>query len=131
MQGVVVAILTKREYKELYLLHYQKAQAGIVESQFKLGEYYEKGNGVAKNYQLAAYWYQKAVDGRHPLASLNLSWLQLKAADDEKSGMQVDLFNRCLSDCRELERSCSRLALLSDGCDGFQKLNFFGASRPL
>lgn len=128
---IIVVMLTKREYKELYLLHYQKAQAGVVESQFKLGEYYEKGNGVVKNYQLAAFWYQKAVDGKHPLASLNLSWLQLKKANGEQNDMQVDLFNRCLSDCRRLEQSCSRLALLSDGCDGFQKSNVFGVLRQL
>jgi TPR repeat protein len=71
-------MLTRREYKELYLLHYSKAESGNVESQFKLGEYYEHGNGVVKNYELATFWYQKAANGKHPMALFNLDWMRLK-----------------------------------------------------
>lgn len=120
-------MLTQREYKELYLLHYQKANSGNVESQFKLGEYYEQGRGVVKDYHLAAFWYQKAIDGRHPVASLNLSWLRLKETGDEQNC--VKLLNRCLPDCWKLEQGHSRLALLSDGCGDFNTSNVLGVTK--
>lgn len=85
-------MLTKREYKELYLLHYQKAKTGNAESQFKLGEFYEHGNGVVKNYELARFWYQKAVENKHPHAALNLSWLRLKETGVVQNGIDLKLF---------------------------------------
>lgn len=122
-------MLTQREYKELYLLHYQKANSGNVESQFKLGEYYEQGRGVVKDYHLAAFWYQKAIDGRHPLASLNLSWLRLKETSGEQNGVPMGLLNRCLPDCWKLEQGHSRLALLSDGRGDFNTSNILGVTK--
>lgn len=78
-------MLTKREYKELYLLHHKKAESGNVESQFKLGEYYEHGNGVVKDFNLAEFWYRKAADAKHPMALLNLNWMRLKALGVEQN----------------------------------------------
>lgn len=111
-------MLTKREYKELYLLHHQKAEAGNVESKFKLGEYYEHGNGVVRNYQLAAFWYQKAVEAGHPLASLNLSWLRLKEAnEDPQNGGHFGLLNDNLFNYQEFQGDYSCLVLLTNVID--------------
>jgi TPR repeat protein len=74
-------LMTRREYKELYLHHYSRAEKGNVESSFKLGEIYEYGRGVVKDYKLAEFWYLKAAEKKHPTAKLNLSWLRLKKED--------------------------------------------------
>lgn len=110
-----LAMLTKREYKELYLLHYQKAKMGDVQSQFKLGVCYEHGNGVVQDYELAAFWYQKAIDGGHPLAELNLSWVQLKQTRTSQDYVDFNFFSYHSVNSRRLEESYNCLMLLSDG----------------
>ena len=63
--------------QELYHLHHNRAKNGDIESQFKLGEFYERGEGVTKNIKLAELWYAKAAEKKHQLARLKLSWLHL------------------------------------------------------
>ena len=66
--------------QELYHLHHNRAKNGDIESQFKLGEFYERGQGVTKNIKLAELLYAKATkatEKKHQLARLKLSWLHL------------------------------------------------------
>lgn len=83
--------MTRREYKELYLHHYSRAEKGNIESLLKLGEFYEYGKGVVQDYKLAEFWYAKAAEKKHPMATLNLSWLRLK---QDGSTLHVPIFHR-------------------------------------
>lgn len=65
------------QYQELFSQHHTRAKDGDIESQFKLGELYERGKGVTENKKLAEFWYAKAAEKKHPLAILNLNWLRL------------------------------------------------------
>lgn len=47
----------------------QSAQQGDAESQFRLAQCYEQGNGVDKNKDSTYYWYKKAAMNNHPEAS--------------------------------------------------------------
>lgn len=50
----------------------QAAESGDVDAQTNVGEIYERGLGVAPNYEAAASWYQKAADKNHARALFNL-----------------------------------------------------------
>lgn len=115
-------MLTKREYKELYLLHYKKAALGNVESQFKLGEFYEHGRGVPKDYKCSQFWYRKAADGNHPLALLNLNWVRLKESGVDRNEGQLTLFADCIPSCRKYESSCRCIMRISSDECADQKL---------
>ena len=52
-----------------------KAQAGEPEAQAYVGEIYEKGLGLAPNYQVAAQWYSKAAEQGNTRAQINLGYL--------------------------------------------------------
>jgi hypothetical protein len=53
----------------------QAAEGGDVEAQANVGEIYERGMGVAPNYEAAAMWYQKAADKNSSRALFNLGTL--------------------------------------------------------
>jgi hypothetical protein len=53
----------------------QAAESGDVDAQTNVGEIYERGLGVAPNYEAAAIWYQKAADKNHARALFNLGTL--------------------------------------------------------
>ncbi len=48
------------------------------EAQYRLGEMYYNGNGVAKNYQTAISWYEKAAHQNHHAAAYRLGYLYEK-----------------------------------------------------
>jgi tetratricopeptide (TPR) repeat protein len=50
----------------------QTAESGDVEAQTNVGEIYERGMGVAPDYEAAAKWYQKAADKNYSRALFNL-----------------------------------------------------------
>ena len=52
-----------------------KAQEGDTEAQFKLGEYFNTGDGVGKDQVEAVNWYSKAAEGGLPEAKFNLATL--------------------------------------------------------
>ena len=39
----------------------QAAEAGDAESQFAVGQFYEQGECVDQNYELATFWYEQAA----------------------------------------------------------------------
>jgi TPR repeat protein len=51
------------------------ANQGHADAQFKLGQIYENGFGVATDYKKAKEWYEKAADQRHANAQYALGWL--------------------------------------------------------
>lgn len=50
----------------------QAAEGGDLEAQTNVGEIYERGMGVAPNYEAAVMWYQKAADKNYSRALFNL-----------------------------------------------------------
>jgi TPR repeat protein len=54
------------------------AELGDEESQAELGELYEKGDGVAQNFQEAAKWYRAAADRGNRSAQAGLGFLYYK-----------------------------------------------------
>ena len=53
----------------------QAAEAGDPEAQTNVGDIYERGLGIAPNYEAAAQWYQKAADKGYSRALFNLGTL--------------------------------------------------------
>lgn len=49
------------------------AEAGDANAQFWLGQMYDLGRGVAKNYAQAMQWYRRAAEQGHPVAQHNLA----------------------------------------------------------
>ena len=87
--------------------HRKKAQQGAADAQYQLGRAYEKGDGVARDYQQAGAWYRKAADlgygpAQHSLGSMYMLgkgmamdpvsayvWLSLAANNNVSSGQQA------------------------------------------
>ncbi len=59
---------------EVQTLH-QTAQAGDLDAQFFLGEFYKQGYQVPQDYAKAAYWYRQAAAQGMPKAQNNLGLL--------------------------------------------------------
>ncbi len=59
------------------------AQNGSVNAQYILGEMYEEGRGVTKNYSKAFEWYKKARDNGHKKADSRIAKLKQKIADEK------------------------------------------------
>ncbi len=55
-----------------------KANEGDAEAQFYVGEIYEKGLGIAPDYDLAVLWYRKAAEQGNSSAMVNLGYLYEK-----------------------------------------------------
>ena len=54
--------------------YYKAANQGDVTAQYNLGVCYHNGNGVAKDYAKAVYWYSKAANQGHASAQCNLGF---------------------------------------------------------
>jgi len=52
-----------------------QAESGDPQAQTYVGEIFEKGLGIEADYQVAAQWYQKAVDQDYSRAKINLGYL--------------------------------------------------------
>ena len=61
-----------------------KAQEGDTEAQFKLGEYFNTGDGVGKDQVEAVNWYSKAADNGHAKAQLKLGEFYLNGTNVEQ-----------------------------------------------
>jgi cell division septation protein DedD len=62
-----------------------QARAGNAREQFLLGLMYERGSGMARNYQQAAYWYGQAAAQNHALSQVSLGNLYDKGLGFEQS----------------------------------------------
>ena len=96
--------LWEKNYEAAYPEFYDVAVLGDMDAQFYLGVMYERGRGVAQDYQQALYWYRKAADQGSPIAQNYLGdmyengqgvaqdyqkalyWYRKSADQDEKVG---------------------------------------------
>ena len=53
----------------------ERAEQGVVESQFMLGNMYFKGNGVEQNIEEALKWYGRAAEKGNAMAQLKLGFI--------------------------------------------------------
>ena len=60
------------------------AKAGDEKAQTYVGEIYEKGLGIAPDYELAAHWYQQAAEKGYSRAQINLGYLYEQGLGVEK-----------------------------------------------
>ena len=67
----------------------QTAESGDVEAQTNVGEIYERGLGVAPNFESAALWYQKAADKGYARALFNLGTLYEQGLGVPKDGLKA------------------------------------------
>jgi uncharacterized protein len=67
----------------------ESAQGGDLEAQTNVGEIYERGMGVAPNYEAAALWYQKAADKGYSRALFNLGTLYEQGLGVEKDSLKA------------------------------------------
>lgn len=72
----------------------QQAQAGDAKAEVKLGNMYESGKGVARDYLQAIQWYQKAVDQGDLAAMCDLAMVYINghgvAKDYQKAGQLLE-----------------------------------------
>lgn len=85
VQEVADGIAHDEEIKVMVANLSFNAEAGDVESQNRLGEMYLYGNGVQKNYELAAYWFKEATKQKYPDAMYNLGICFINGAGVEKN----------------------------------------------
>ena len=81
----------KKRYNDASPLYRQAAEQGHAQSQFRLGMFYENGNGVAKDYDQAIQWYRKAAEQGHANAQCNLGVFYRNGygvTKDDKQGVE-------------------------------------------
>ena len=87
-----VELFQKGDWTAAIPLIEKAAQMGYSDAQNHLGVDYERGEGVPKDAQKAAYWYQKAADQNNPKALWNLGKLYKDGKGvpkDEKKGAEL------------------------------------------
>lgn len=72
------------------------ASSGDITAQNKLGEMFEKGCGVEKNYQSAQEWYQKSADQDDDIGMLKLALLLLRNACNEDITVALELIEKSI-----------------------------------
>lgn len=75
IRGGEYVAFDRADLKSALAVWLQAAQTGDAEAQTNVGEIYEKGLGVAPNYESAVLWYQKAADQKYSRALFNLGTL--------------------------------------------------------
>lgn len=65
----------QQKYYELFQFSKPFAEQGDMHSQFLIGNLYELGDGVRKDYTKAAIWYSRAANQGYPKAQRALAWL--------------------------------------------------------
>ena len=66
-----------------------RRRSAIVEAQTNVGEIYERGMGVAPNYEAAAMWYQKAADKNYSRALFNLGTMYEQGLGVPQDGLKA------------------------------------------
>nr|WP_298717551.1 caspase family protein [uncultured Steroidobacter sp.] len=67
----------------------QAAESGDLEAQTNVGEIYERGLGVAPDYEAAAKWYRKAADKNHARALFNLGTMYEQGLGVPRDGLKA------------------------------------------
>ena len=67
----------------------QAAEGGDLEAQTNVGEIYERGMGVAPNYEAAVMWYQKAADKNYSRALFNLGTMYEQGLGVPQDGLKA------------------------------------------
>ena len=67
-KGYELGIGVTKNIAQAVLIYNQAAEKGCAEAAYRLGELYEKGEGLPQDYQRAIDWYTKAVSLYHPSA---------------------------------------------------------------
>jgi len=65
----------RADYRTALKVWMAQAEQGDAAAQTYVGEIYEKGLGVAPDYDAAARWYRRAADANYPRAAINLGSL--------------------------------------------------------
>lgn len=73
--AAAIAAYVHGEFATAFRLFEIEAERGGIEAQFRLGRMYERGEGVARDYRLAAERYRLAADQGHPEARTDLAAL--------------------------------------------------------
>lgn len=77
-----------------YEIYLKLALTGDTSAQNKIGEMFEKGLGVEKNYEVAQEWFQKSSDQDDDVGMLNLGLLLLKNEGDNNIVVATDLIKK-------------------------------------
>ena len=75
IRGGEYVAFDRADLKSALAVWMQAAQTGDAEAQTNVAEIYERGLGVAPNYEAAVTWYQKAADQKYSRALFNLGTL--------------------------------------------------------
>ncbi len=75
IRGGEYVAFDRADLKSALAVWLQAAQTGDAEAQTNVAEIYERGLGVAPNYESAVMWYQKAADQKYSRALFNLGTL--------------------------------------------------------
>ena len=76
-------------WRQVYEFQSKMAAQGSSSAQFKLGEMYQHGRGVEKNYDTAIDWYSKAKSNGHAEAAERIAMIQ-QAIQDNKQASQKE-----------------------------------------
>ena len=80
-----------KRYNDAAPLYRQAAEQGHAQSQYRLGVFYENGNGVVKDYDQAIQWYTKAAEQGYASAQCNLGVFYRNGygvTKDDKQGVE-------------------------------------------
>ena len=91
----------RSDYRTSLNVWLPQAQAGDKEAQTYVGEIYEKGLGVPRDYAVASAWYRKAAAQGHSRAQINLGFLYEKGLGVEKDPVQALSWYRQASGLKE------------------------------
>jgi len=84
------AEVVDESWRQVYEFQSKMAAQGSSSAQFKLGEMYQHGRGVEKNYDTAIDWYNKAKSNGHAEAAKRIAMIQQAIQDDKQATQQAE-----------------------------------------
>lgn len=85
IRGGEYVAFDRADYKTALKVWLPSAELGDADAQTNVGEIFERGLGGEPNYELAAFWYQKAADKGNARAQFNLGTLYEQGQGVEKN----------------------------------------------
>jgi len=77
---IAFSLLEEKKYKEALELYIELALEGNSDARLWVGNFYDRGLGVATNKEKARYWFKLASEQNHPSACFNLAMLEKRGS---------------------------------------------------
>lgn len=118
-------LYSRKKYRQAIGLYRRCAEGGDAGAQYVLGMMYYDGNGVSRDYEMAAYWLSEAAEQRHPQAAYNLGRMYQygRGVRELSKSKAMELYRAAAEDGDAEAQCCLAEMYYNEGSEDVKNLN--------